>query len=131
MYHVSKCGFTSCKTGSKNKKQNKKKPQSKDLEGIFFFNYKNAWLIRGCAEHFKKQTNKQSHLLDDKNESPALWGLKLPRTCGVLSAPQPPRGLWFQGLFRPRQLFLWVPLIGISITLRPIDLRFEVFWCRD
>ena len=34
MYHVSKCGFTSCKTGSKNKKTTK--PQSSTLEGINF-----------------------------------------------------------------------------------------------
>jgi len=69
----------------------------------FFFNYKNAWLVKDCAEHLK--TNKQTHLLDYKKASPALWGLELPRTCSVLSAPQPLRWFGFQGLFRACEFF--------------------------
>lgn len=59
MYHVSKCGFTSCKTGSKKthtQHTHKKTPKATLLKDFFFFNYENAWLIKGCSKHLKKTT---------------------------------------------------------------------------
>ena len=79
MYHFSKCGFTSCKTGSKNKKT--KKPQSDTLEGINYKkNYWNAWLIKGCAEYLKRNL---AFLDDYKEVNLAFRGLKLWRTWSI------------------------------------------------
>lgn len=81
MYHVSKCGFTSCKTGSKNKKT-KKNPKATLLKVLNFFSFKLLkCLAKGCVEYLKK---KIAFLQNYKEENPTFRGPKLFREFAVL-----------------------------------------------